>query len=68
MEKPFYMIFMEGGSAPTYKHEDLASAESEAKRLTTMFKKKVVVLASIKSFEENRFKIEDLRPDNYLPF
>lgn len=33
----FYMVFVEGCATPTYKHENLESAENEAKRLATLF-------------------------------
>lgn len=31
--RPFWMLFAEGGSAPTYKHETQESADAEAVRL-----------------------------------
>ena len=40
----FYMVFVEGCATPTYKHENLESAENEAKRLATLLKKKAYVL------------------------
>lgn len=65
---PFFMVFTEGQNAPTYKHQDLESAENEAKRLAKISDCKTYVLASIKSFEEIKFKIEDCRPNDDLPF
>ena len=63
------MVFLEGERTPTYKHENIESAETEAKRLSSLFKKKAYVLCTIKSVEENHYVIEDCRPDNSdLPF
>lgn len=68
--KPFFMVYVEGQSSPTYKHESLNSAETEAKRLAKMLDRKAYVLCSIKSFEVNHFVVEDCRPDigDELPF
>ena len=70
MTNTFYMVFVEGGNSPTYRHTSEESAEKEAKRLATLTKKKVWVLATVKSFELDFFKIEDCRPldENGLPF
>lgn len=52
-----------------YKHENLESAENEAKRLATLLKKKAYVLCTIKSIEDTQYKIEDCRPNGSdLPF
>lgn len=65
----FYMVFVEGCATPAYKHENLESAETEAKRLATLFKKKAYVLCTIKSVKDTQYKIEDCRPDGSdLPF
>lgn len=65
----FYMVFVEGCATPTYKHENLESAENEAKRLATLLKKKAYVLCTIKSIEDTHYKIEDCRPNGSdLPF
>lgn len=65
----FYMIFLEDGNTPVYKHQNLESAVLEAKRLVKTTQKKAFILCSIKSIELEIFKIEDLRPDNTdLPF
>lgn len=59
----FYMVFVEGCATPTYKHENLESAENEAKRLATLLKKKAYVLCN------TQYKIEDCRPNGSdLPF
>lgn len=65
----FFMVFLEGERTPTYKHETIESAETEAKRLAKLYGKKAFVLCSLKSFEVNEFTVEDCRPDMYdLPF
>lgn len=68
MGESFYMVFVEGGDSPTYKHDTIESAEEEAKRLAQLTKREAIVLASIKSFEINLFKVNDLRPYGDLPF
>jgi len=66
---PFFMVFLEGGSAPTYRHTSLESAEIEAKRLTKIHGKKAFVLCTIKSFVINEFTVQDMRPElGELPF
>lgn len=65
---PFYMVYVEGMDSPTYKHADPGSANKEAKRLAKILGRKAYVLCSLKSFEINEFKVEDLRPDDDLPF
>lgn len=64
----FYMVYVEGERSPTFKHHTLTSAEIEAKRLSKETDKKSYILCSIKSFEIDLFKVEDLRPDTDLPF
>lgn len=67
--KTVYMVYLEGCAHPTYKHETLESAEKEAMRLSTLFKKKAYILCTIKSIEDTQYKIEDCRPsDSELPF
>lgn len=63
MQKPFFMVYLEGQQTPTFKHEELAEAEKEAKRLTDKFQLKSYVLATIKSFQlPEKFVVEDIRP------
>lgn len=65
----FFMVYVENGSVPSYKHETLASAETEAKRLSKKLGQKAFVLATLKSFEVNEFTINDCRPETEeLPF
>lgn len=65
MKETFYMVFVEGGNTPTYKHKSQESAETEAKRLARAFKKKAFVLTTVKSFEIIEFTEEECLPDNY---
>jgi hypothetical protein len=63
------MVFVEDCGHPTYKHDSLESAETEAKRLASLFNKKAYILCTIKSIEDNKYTIEDCRPnDSDLPF
>ena len=68
MNQTFYMVFMEGGNKPTYQHATMELAEQEAKRLSSLFKKKTWVLCTIKSIELQEFTIKDCRPNSDLPF
>lgn len=47
--KEFFMVFMEDGHNPTYKHETYDSAINEAKRLSRTYKKK--------TWDSNRSKL-----------
>jgi len=67
-ENSFYMVFLENERTPSYKHSTLDSAETEAKRLSELHKKKAYVLCTIKSYEIIKFKETDLRPYGDLPF
>lgn len=49
--KTFYMLYAEGGGAPTVPHHDYALAETEAVRLATSLKKRVYVLTAFKVVE-----------------
>ncbi|QXN68054.1 hypothetical protein [Microcystis phage Mae-Yong924-2] len=65
---PFFMVYLENERTPTYKHPTLTGAEKEAKRLAEQHGKKAYVLCSLKSFELAKFKEEDYRPSDDLPF
>ncbi|MBE6337656.1 MAG: hypothetical protein E7068_02490 [Lentimicrobiaceae bacterium] len=72
-EKGFYMVFMEGGNTPAYKHAEKESAIKEARRLAETHKKKTYLLATVTSFEYDCIKIKeanpcDLRIEDALPF
>lgn len=60
MEKQFFMIYMEGGGAPTFKHGTEVEANNEAKRLTERFGRKTYVLSAIRSFE---MKVNELKEE-----
>lgn len=64
----FYMVFVDGGSSPLYRHATLNGAQEEAKRLARTLRRKAWVLCTIKSFEISEFIEKDCRPDNDLPF
>lgn len=69
MKETFYMVYVQDGNTPTYKHSSIEDAEKEAKRLAKQLNKKAFVLCSLKSFELNEFAVQDHRPDgDELPF
>ena len=63
MANKFYMIFVEGGNAPAVKHSNYNLAEIEAKRLAEVTGKKAYILCTVRSFELNKFVVEDIIPD-----
>lgn len=46
-EAPFYMVYTEGQSAPTYKHGSMEEATKEADRLSKLLNTKTYVLAAV---------------------
>lgn len=46
-EAPFYMVYAEGKSAPTYKHGSMEEATKEADRLAKLLDTKTYVLAAV---------------------
>ena len=46
-EAPFYMVYAEGQSAPTYKHALMEQATKEADRLSKLLNTKTYVLAAV---------------------
>lgn len=62
MNNSFYMIYVEGERHPIVKHETLLEAQKEAKRLTSLLGKPAIVLASIQSFKEDKYKSECMIP------
>jgi len=65
----FFMVYLQDGQTPTFRHSTIDGAEQEAKRLSKQFGKKAWVLCSLKSFEIVEFKVEDCRPEiDDLPF
>lgn len=67
MKEAFWMIYVEGGGSPTFKHTTWQSVETEAKRLAQQTGKKVYILGSVVSYQINEFIVEDCRT-NDLPF
>lgn len=43
----FFMLYVEGGSAPTFRHYTIGSAQDEAERLARVTNKKVHVMAAL---------------------
>lgn len=46
-EAPFYMVYAEGQSAPTYKHGSMEEATKEADRLAKLLNTKTYILAAV---------------------
>lgn len=46
-ETKFWMLYVEGGNAPTFAHRTIASARAEAERLAEKLGKKVYVLEAV---------------------
>ena len=46
-EAPFYMVYAEGKSAPTFKHGSMEEATKEADRLAKLLNTKTYVLAAV---------------------
>lgn len=68
VNQTFFMVYVEDGTSPTYKHITLEAAETEAKRLSKMLGKKAWVLCTLKSFQIVEFEVKDCRPELELPF
>lgn len=49
MKKEFFMVYAEGQSAPTFKHEDESKATTEAERLAEKLGVETTVLQAVKS-------------------
>lgn len=61
-ESSFFMVYVDGGRQPEFKHNDMNSAENEAKRLALITGRKSYVLCSLKSYEISRIIENDCRP------
>ena len=46
-EAPFYMVYAEGKTAPTYKHGSMEEATKEADRLAKLLNTKTYILAAV---------------------
>jgi hypothetical protein len=66
----FYMVYMEDGRTPVYIHTTKESAETEAKRLTSTFRKSTYILKALKRISLNEFIETDLTDTSKseLPF
>ena len=66
----FYMVYMEGEGAPTYKHDTKESAKKEAERLSLLFGKRTYVLKAEFSIEPAPKTITTIlvQPESDLPF
>lgn len=69
-EKPevlvaFYMIYLEGGGAPTYQHDNRESAKAEAKRLAKLHGRPAYILEAktkINAVVSTNFYIKNFKP------
>ena len=65
----FYMIYVEVGNSPTYKHDSYESASKEAYRLAGTTGKEVFILSAIASCKKEIINIGARKPeDDDLPF
>lgn len=65
----FYMIYVEGGNCPTYKHDSYESASKEAYRLAGTTGKEVFILSAVASCKKEIINIGARKPeDDDLPF
>ena len=62
MKQTFWMIYVEGGNAPTYKHTSYESALAEAKRLAEITQKPTYILVTDTCVELDKFKLTCLNP------
>ena len=53
-----FMVFVEGGNAPTVQHDNLKEAEEEAIRLADKCGKKVSILQSVSVIEPEEVNVE----------
>lgn len=73
MEKEigFYMVYLDGGSTPTFKHDTYDSAVIEARRLSSMHERKTYVLKTKTSISVRK-EYDELKMgkpnENALPF
>lgn len=71
-EAPFYMVYVEGQSSPTYKHGTMESATKEADRLAKSLNKKSFVLAAVMEIRPevitSAVSIENMQKEEDYPF
>ncbi len=70
MGKHFFMVYLEGERTPSFKHDTIEQAETEAKRLSERYGKVAYVLCAIKSVSKVIWDVQNLLPhsDDDLPF
>lgn len=62
MNGTFWMIYVEGGTNPTYKHSTYESALAEAKRLAEITNKPAYILVTDTKVELDKFRLTSLNP------
>ena len=62
----FYVVWKDGGGAPTHRHESEASARREADRLARAHGGRFYVLCAISFVEKNDVRVVTLRRDAVL--
>ena len=71
-EAPFYMVYAEGQSAPTYKHGSMEEATKEADRLSKLLNTKTYVLAAVMEIRPevvtSAVGIDDMEHEEDCPF
>lgn len=67
---PFWMLYVEGGGAPTFRHDTPDGAKREAERLAVQTGKRVYVLEAVASCVKNDVTWErsPSREDDDIPF
>jgi hypothetical protein len=64
----FWMVFVEEGNAPTFKHDEYDGALRESKRLAETLNKKTYVLEAITSVELTKFQVTNLVEASEIAF
>ena len=71
-EAPFYMVYAEGKSSPTYKHGSMEEATKEADRLAKSLNTKTYVLAAVMEIRPeivtSAVGIDDMEHQVDIPF
>ena len=71
-EAPFYMVYAEGQSAPTYKHALMEQVTKEADRLAKLLNTKAYVLAAVMEIRPevvtSAVGIDDMEHEEDCPF
>jgi len=65
-EKAFWMIYVEGGNSPNYRHETRESALEEAKRLARNTHRKAYILESTGYMKLKDVEFHWMNTDNIL--